>query len=145
MLSWTHLDRFYAISSFFKWYPVVGIIIGFIGGDCYRGVQIPILNIILIELKDSYLSKSLSLVMLSWNSTSWTVLQERLWWNLLQCTSATNGNIKLASWTTTPLPTPRKLVCQCSDFSTPGSRYSRVCRKDKPHSRYRLNVLHSTE
>jgi hypothetical protein len=45
----------------------------------------------------------------------------------------------------TPLPTPRMVVCRCSNTLTPGNRYSRDDRNEQPIGRCGLIVLLPTE
>ena len=54
-------------------------------------------------------------------------------------------NTRLPRRIATLLPTPRMVVHRCSDTSTPGSRYSRVDRNEKPLGMCGLNVLLPTE
>ena len=59
----------------------------------------------------------------------------------LQFPSPMSRKIKIPCCSATLLPSPRMVVAQCSDNSTPGIRYSRVHRISRPIASCGLNEL----
>jgi len=72
-------------------------------------------------------------------------MQERAKSNLLHSLSPSSWKIKLSLRATTPRPTPRMVMRQCSDTSTPGDQYSLTRRNVKRLGKCGLNQLQPTE
>jgi len=103
------------------------------------GCLIPIINTTFIELSTTDYLFSLSLLVSSWNSTSWPHLARGSQMNLFQCPILKWTKIKLRRWTTNPRKIPCMVMRWYWDTSAPGTRYSCTRRKEKPPSRCGLN------
>jgi len=111
-----------------------------------RGFLIPMNQYSIYRMMYSRLSrKSLSLLMLSLDSTSCTATQEHAKSNFLHRPSPGSRNIKFPCRATTLLHSPWMVVCRVSRTMIPGIQYFRQCNNEKRRGRCGLNQLLATQ